>query len=69
VQETQLVWVKASASAGMGACVEMARVEHDVALRNTRDPSVVLQFTQKEIAAFIDGARNGEFDHLIDRSN
>jgi Domain of unknown function (DUF397) len=67
VQETQHNWVKSSFSTGMGACVALARVGGDVALRNTRDPGVILQFTQDEIAAFIDGARNGDFDHLIDR--
>jgi hypothetical protein len=30
------------------------------------ESGVILRFTPAEFAAFLDGARNGEFDHLID---
>lgn len=34
-------------------------------MRNSRDPSgPVLVYTRAEIAAFLDGARRGEFDDL-----
>ena len=36
-----------------------------IALRNSRDPEMVMHFTKAEIAAFIDGSRGGEFDNLV----
>ena len=32
--------------------------------QNSRKPDDVLYFTKAEVAAFIDGSRSGEFDHL-----
>jgi hypothetical protein len=38
----------------------------EVAVRNSRDPGApVLIYTPAEMAAFISGARDGEFDDLI----
>lgn len=51
-----------------GACVELARLPGSagIALRNSRHPEgPVLIYTLEEIAAFLDGARKGEFDHLL----
>lgn len=40
----------------------------EVAVRNGRDPDgPVLIYTPEEIAAFIDGARKGEFDDMVER--
>jgi hypothetical protein len=63
-----LQWIKASASAGLNACVELAPSGDMIALRDSKDPDVTLRFTHLEVMAFIHGARRGEFDHLIDRS-
>ena len=60
-----LKWVKASMSASLSACVELAPWKDMIALRDSKDPSVVLRLTPLEITAFIDGAKRGEFDHLI----
>jgi len=60
-----LRWIKASLSAGLNACVELAPCGDMVALRDSKDPGVVLHLTHREIAAFIDGAKRGEFDHLV----
>jgi hypothetical protein len=58
-------WVKASASASGGECVEMRRHAGTVEVRDTKDrDGPVLQFTTAQFAAWLDGARNGEFDHL-----
>ena len=59
-------WRKATASNPSGACVEVAPLPGgDVAVRNSRHPSgPALVYTRAEIAAFLDGVRNGEFDDL-----
>lgn len=59
-------WRKASASNPSGACVEIAGLPGgDVAVRNSRDPQgPALIYTRAEIAAFVAGARAGEFDDL-----
>jgi hypothetical protein len=59
-------WIKASASAGNGACVEMRRQEGLVEVRDTKQhgtgPS--LGFSPTAFAAWVDAARQGEFDSL-----
>jgi hypothetical protein len=62
----QSEWIKSGRSQGVAACVEMRREGEDVALRNSRVPDVVHRFTQAEFEAFLDGAKKGEFDHLLD---
>jgi hypothetical protein len=59
----RLQWRKATASAN-GACVEVARVATGgVAMRDSKDPNgPILRYTDLEWRAFLDGARNGEFD-------
>jgi Domain of unknown function (DUF397) len=49
----------------MGACVELAIDGESVLLRDSKNPSIQLRYTQLEIDAFIDGAKRGEFDHLL----
>jgi len=63
--ERELHWIKASMSMPSGACIELAADGHLIALRNSRDPRVVLRYTHGELAAFLDGAKRGEFDHLL----
>jgi hypothetical protein len=60
-------WVKANRSAEQGACVEQRRCDGVVEVRDTKDHGVgpVLRFTPAEFAAWLDGAKKGEFDHLI----
>jgi hypothetical protein len=58
-------WVKASASDSGGQCVEMRRHDGMVEVRDSKDPQgPVLRFRAGEFAAWLDGARTGEFDHL-----
>jgi hypothetical protein len=60
-----LNWRKAAASAGNGACVELAPTAGGVAIRDSKDPGgPVLSFTRAELAAFLAGAKGGEFDDL-----
>jgi hypothetical protein len=60
-----LRWIKASRSQSLGACVELAPDGEMIALRDSKNPGVRLRLTPLEIAAFIDGAKKGEFDHLV----
>jgi hypothetical protein len=63
---TVLAWRKSTAS-GDGACVEVAPLpDGGVAVRDSKDPGgPVLRYTPLEFAAFLQGARAGEFDDLI----
>ncbi|MER7435630.1 DUF397 domain-containing protein [Pseudonocardia alni] len=51
-----------------GRNVEFAVLDDgQVAVRNARDPDgPVLVYTPAEISAFVDGAKKGEFDDMVD---
>jgi len=59
-------WRKSIASNPSGNCVEVAELpDGTVAIRNSRDPQgPALVYTTAEVAAFLTGVRNGEFDDL-----
>ena len=61
-------WVKARRSDEGKNCVEQRRHAGVVEVRDTKDAATgpVLRFTPAEYAAWLDGARKGEFDSLID---
>ena len=60
-------WVKSSWSNATGECVELASLPSgEIAVRNSRFPDgPALVYTPDEIAAFVAGAKDGEFDHLL----
>ena len=60
-------WRKSQHSNPNGACVELAALPSgEIAMRNSRFPvGPVLLYTQAEITAFLAGAKEGEFDHLL----
>lgn len=62
-----LAWQKSRRSNPSGNCVEMAQLPGGgIAVRNSRDPDgPALIYTSDEIAAFIAGARDGDFDNLV----
>jgi Domain of unknown function (DUF397) len=56
-------WRKSTKSQGSGQCVEVAEINDVVAVRDSKNPTgPALIFTPAEWRAFIDGARDGEFD-------
>jgi hypothetical protein len=67
---TELVgasWRKSRYSGAMGNCVEVAPLASgEIAVRNSRFPEgPALVYTRAEIAAFLAGAKNGEFDDVL----
>jgi hypothetical protein len=63
--QAALTWTKATASDSNGSCLEVA--QHPDGGRCVRDSKdhgsgPMLYFTAAEWTAFLDGARNGEFD-------
>ncbi|GHH94206.1 DUF397 domain-containing protein [Streptomyces capillispiralis] len=60
-------WIKSRHSNAEGNCVEVAPLTGGgIAVRNSRDPDgPALIYTPAELAAFLAGAKDGEFDHLV----
>jgi|tagenome__1003787_1003787.scaffolds.fasta_scaffold18962749_2 hypothetical protein len=64
--ENQTGWIKARASDGGNNCVEMLATAEGVHVRDSKQQGAgpTLGFTKAEFRAWLDGAKNGEFDHL-----
>ena len=63
-----MTWQKSRRSNPSGNCVELAQLPGGagIAMRNSRDPEgPVLVYTPDEIAAFILGAQDGDFDNFV----
>ena len=65
LEQSGLNWIKASKSMSNGACVELAPYGGSILLRDSKNPGVFLTYSPAEIDAFLDGAKRGEFDHLL----
>ncbi len=67
-QLPDVAWQKSQRSNPSGSCVELALLPAGagVAVRNSRDPDgPVLVYSLDEVAAFLGGGRDGDFDHLL----
>ena len=62
-----LAWQKSRRSNPSGNCVEMAALpDGGIAVRNSRHPDgPALIYTADEIAAFVQGAKDGDFDNFV----
>lgn len=63
-----VTWQKSGRSNPSGNCVELAKLPGgtEIAVRNSRDPEgPALIYTAAEIEAFVLGAKDGDFDHLL----
>lgn len=60
-------WLKSRVSNPSGNCVELAELPcGEIAIRNSRFPDgPALLYTRAEIDAFIKGAKDGDFDHML----
>ncbi|GDY32881.1 DUF397 domain-containing protein [Gandjariella thermophila] len=60
-------WRRSRHSGAVGNCVELARLHGDqIAVRHSRHPDgPALVYTRAEMAAFIAGAKEGEFDDFL----
>jgi hypothetical protein len=70
VQATEIegaVWKKSARSNPSGNCVEVAALPGGgYAVRNSRVPAgPALIYTREEMAAFIGGAKDGDFDAMV----
>ncbi|MEU4558362.1 DUF397 domain-containing protein [Actinoplanes sp. NPDC023936] len=62
----ELAWRIATRSGG-GNCVQVAKTDNLIAVRNSRFPDgEVILYTKQEFEAFLDGAKKGEFDDMLD---
>jgi hypothetical protein len=66
-----VIWQKSRRSNSQGNCVELAGLpDGAVAVRNTRHPhGPALVYTHAEIAAMILGAKDGDFDNLLEHAD
>jgi hypothetical protein len=61
------VWIISSRSTGNGgSCVQARRHAGQIEVRNSKNPTAgTVHFTLEEWDSFLDGAKKGEFDHLL----
>jgi hypothetical protein len=63
---SRATWRKSTRSQQSGQCVELAKMDGVIGMRDSKEPNgPILVFTVEEIAAFLDGAAKGEFDDLL----
>ncbi len=64
MSENDLKWHKSTRSGAAGHCVEVAETPATVFVRDSKDATgPVLRFDATAWSGFLDGVRNGEFDH------
>ncbi|MFE7131281.1 DUF397 domain-containing protein [Streptomyces sp. NPDC057638] len=63
----RIIWQKSSFSGPdpNQDCVELARVEDEIKLRESDVPDLVITTSVAKLRAFILGVKAGEFDHLV----
>jgi|tagenome__1003787_1003787.scaffolds.fasta_scaffold20859339_4 hypothetical protein len=65
IDRDSLLWRKAIRSGGAN-CVEIASAGSMIAVRHSQHPDAeLILYSEAEFAAFLDGAKQGEFDDLV----
>ncbi|MFF3001342.1 DUF397 domain-containing protein [Kitasatospora sp. NPDC057940] len=59
------VWQKSSYSASSDNCVEVRAADGLIELRESDEGEVIVRTAAHKFAAFLQGAKAGEFDHFI----
>jgi Domain of unknown function (DUF397) len=63
--DSGLRWIKGSRSYSNGNCVEVTSFpDAHVGVRDSKSEGPILRFTPDEWTAFLEGARNGEFNNV-----
>jgi Domain of unknown function (DUF397) len=63
--ESPLQWRTSTYSSGTNSCVEVAKTDGGVLVRNSNHPDAgTILFTPAEMAAWVKGCAAGEFDDL-----
>ncbi|MGW3227480.1 DUF397 domain-containing protein [Kitasatospora sp. NPDC001095] len=57
-------WQKSSYSAANSECVEVRAADGVIELRESDEGDVIVRTTVRKFAAFLQGAKAGDFDHL-----
>ncbi|WP_326610924.1 DUF397 domain-containing protein [Streptomyces scopuliridis] len=59
-------WRKSSKSSNAAGsdCLELAEHDGEILMRESDNPDVIIHTTPAKLRAFLDGAREGEFDNL-----
>ncbi|MFJ8470834.1 DUF397 domain-containing protein [Kitasatospora sp. NPDC094011] len=61
---TSSAWQKSSYSASSDNCVEVRSIDGLIEVRESDEGDVIVRTTRLRLAAFLQGAKAGEFDHL-----
>ncbi|MET4923505.1 DUF397 domain-containing protein [Streptomyces sp. PSRA5] len=59
-------WRKSTKSSGPDGnnCLELAEHDGEILMRESDNPGVVIRTSRVKLRAFLDGAKEGEFDNL-----
>lgn len=57
---TPIAWQKSSFSESQGSCVELARHDGGIVMRESDDPDVVIMVSSARLRALIAGVKSGE---------
>ncbi|MFJ9028275.1 DUF397 domain-containing protein [Streptomyces sp. NPDC102274] len=62
----EIQWRKSSKSSNADGnnCLELAQRDGEILVRESDNPDVVIHTTPAKLRAFLDGAKEGEFDDL-----
>ncbi|MER7579811.1 DUF397 domain-containing protein [Kitasatospora sp. NPDC097691] len=61
-------WQKSSYSGSNADCVEVRTVDGAIELRESDEGEVIVRTSASKFAAFLQGAKAGEFDRLLPRA-